>query len=204
MPHTHICITTCMAAGLHHAMPCPRNLTECTAARPPCTALPSRRPRSRASRGRWRPAARPRPASCSWCGCCGGNTGARMSRTAPPDRAPAPRWSAQGHTHPHAPHQHATATRPHRVRPMMAGGAVARRLRSVRWMQRPCRPPGWHGIAHRITSRRPVSSGTPMSISRSKRPKRRSAASMELGRLVAAMTITCARLLRPAAHAWMD
>eukprot|EP00983_Pelagomonas_calceolata_P106440 1159232-Pelagomonas_calceolata.AAC.10 len=36
-----------------------------------------------------------------------------------------------------------------------------------------------------------------MSISRSKRPKRRSAASMELGRLVAAMTITCARLFRP-------
>jgi len=47
------------------------------------------------------------------------------------------------------------------------------------------------------TSRRPISSGTPMSISRSKRPKRRSAASMELGRLVAAMTMTCARLLRP-------
>lgn len=56
-----------------------------------------------------------------------------------------------------------------------------------------------HARAHTRapTSRRPISSGTPMSISRSKRPKRRSAASMELGRLVAAMTMTCARLLRP-------
>jgi hypothetical protein len=36
-----------------------------------------------------------------------------------------------------------------------------------------------------------------MSISRSKRPKRRSAASMELGRLVAPMTMMCARDLRP-------
>mmetsp|Transcript_17400 Transcript_17400/g.55889 ORF Transcript_17400/g.55889 Transcript_17400/m.55889 type:complete len:294 (+) Transcript_17400:973-1854(+) len=49
----------------------------------------------------------------------------------------------------------------------------------------------------RITSRRPTSSGTPMSISRSKRPKRRSAASMELGRLVAPITMMCARDLSP-------
>mmetsp|Transcript_14242 Transcript_14242/g.59614 ORF Transcript_14242/g.59614 Transcript_14242/m.59614 type:complete len:277 (+) Transcript_14242:1077-1907(+) len=49
----------------------------------------------------------------------------------------------------------------------------------------------------RRTSRRPTSSGTPMSISRSKRPKRRSAGSIELGRLVAPMTMMCARLLRP-------
>mmetsp|Transcript_13329 Transcript_13329/g.32439 ORF Transcript_13329/g.32439 Transcript_13329/m.32439 type:complete len:235 (+) Transcript_13329:1486-2190(+) len=49
----------------------------------------------------------------------------------------------------------------------------------------------------RSTSRRPVSSGTPMSISRSKRPKRRSAASMELGRLVAPMTMMCARDFMP-------
>mmetsp|Transcript_7901 Transcript_7901/g.20401 ORF Transcript_7901/g.20401 Transcript_7901/m.20401 type:complete len:306 (+) Transcript_7901:1130-2047(+) len=46
-------------------------------------------------------------------------------------------------------------------------------------------------------SRRPTSSGTPMSISRSKRPKRRSAASMELGRFVAPMTMTCERDFRP-------
>mmetsp|Transcript_10965 Transcript_10965/g.22855 ORF Transcript_10965/g.22855 Transcript_10965/m.22855 type:complete len:281 (-) Transcript_10965:844-1686(-) len=45
----------------------------------------------------------------------------------------------------------------------------------------------------RSTSRRPISSGTPMSISRSKRPKRRSAASIELGRLVAPITMMCAR-----------
>mmetsp|Transcript_43754 Transcript_43754/g.104031 ORF Transcript_43754/g.104031 Transcript_43754/m.104031 type:complete len:335 (+) Transcript_43754:1098-2102(+) len=49
----------------------------------------------------------------------------------------------------------------------------------------------------RSTSMRPVSSGTPMSTSRSKRPKRRSAGSMELGRLVAAMTMMCARDLSP-------
>mmetsp|Transcript_8308 Transcript_8308/g.23175 ORF Transcript_8308/g.23175 Transcript_8308/m.23175 type:complete len:277 (+) Transcript_8308:5138-5968(+) len=49
----------------------------------------------------------------------------------------------------------------------------------------------------RNTSRRPFSSGTPMSISRSKRPKRRRAASMALGRLVAPMTTTEARCLRP-------
>mmetsp|Transcript_21029 Transcript_21029/g.62761 ORF Transcript_21029/g.62761 Transcript_21029/m.62761 type:complete len:265 (+) Transcript_21029:520-1314(+) len=49
----------------------------------------------------------------------------------------------------------------------------------------------------RKTSRRPFSSGTPMSISRSKRPKRRRAGSMELGRFVAPMTTTCARCLRP-------
>mmetsp|Transcript_34729 Transcript_34729/g.121117 ORF Transcript_34729/g.121117 Transcript_34729/m.121117 type:complete len:268 (+) Transcript_34729:145-948(+) len=42
----------------------------------------------------------------------------------------------------------------------------------------------------RKISRRPFSSGTPMSISRSKRPKRRSAGSMELGRFVAPMTKT--------------
>mmetsp|Transcript_53230 Transcript_53230/g.108607 ORF Transcript_53230/g.108607 Transcript_53230/m.108607 type:complete len:335 (+) Transcript_53230:1019-2023(+) len=44
----------------------------------------------------------------------------------------------------------------------------------------------------RSTSMRPVSSGTPMSTSRSKRPKRLSAASMLFGRFVAAITITCA------------
>ena len=49
----------------------------------------------------------------------------------------------------------------------------------------------------RKISRRPFSSGTPMSISRSKRPKRRSAGSMELGRFVAPMTTTWARCLRP-------
>mmetsp|Transcript_17166 Transcript_17166/g.41906 ORF Transcript_17166/g.41906 Transcript_17166/m.41906 type:complete len:215 (-) Transcript_17166:589-1233(-) len=49
----------------------------------------------------------------------------------------------------------------------------------------------------RITSMRPVSSGTPMSTSRSKRPKRRSAPSMLLGLLVAAMTTMWARDLRP-------
>ena len=49
----------------------------------------------------------------------------------------------------------------------------------------------------RRISRRPFSSGTPMSISRSKRPKRRSAASIELGRFVAPITTTEARLLRP-------
>mmetsp|Transcript_63553 Transcript_63553/g.132295 ORF Transcript_63553/g.132295 Transcript_63553/m.132295 type:complete len:306 (-) Transcript_63553:625-1542(-) len=49
----------------------------------------------------------------------------------------------------------------------------------------------------RKISRRPFSSGTPMSISRSKRPKRRSAGSMELGRLVAPMTTVCARPLSP-------
>mmetsp|Transcript_34392 Transcript_34392/g.110519 ORF Transcript_34392/g.110519 Transcript_34392/m.110519 type:complete len:277 (-) Transcript_34392:715-1545(-) len=49
----------------------------------------------------------------------------------------------------------------------------------------------------RKISRRPFSSGTPMSISRSKRPKRRRAGSMELGRFVAPMTTTFARCLRP-------
>mmetsp|Transcript_22874 Transcript_22874/g.71696 ORF Transcript_22874/g.71696 Transcript_22874/m.71696 type:complete len:265 (+) Transcript_22874:316-1110(+) len=49
----------------------------------------------------------------------------------------------------------------------------------------------------RKISRRPFSSGTPMSISRSKRPKRRSAGSIELGRLVAPMTTTLERCLRP-------
>mmetsp|Transcript_16636 Transcript_16636/g.51106 ORF Transcript_16636/g.51106 Transcript_16636/m.51106 type:complete len:265 (-) Transcript_16636:733-1527(-) len=49
----------------------------------------------------------------------------------------------------------------------------------------------------RKISRRPFSSGTPMSISRSKRPKRRSAGSMELGRFVAPMTTTDARCFRP-------
>mmetsp|Transcript_30127 Transcript_30127/g.84150 ORF Transcript_30127/g.84150 Transcript_30127/m.84150 type:complete len:306 (-) Transcript_30127:812-1729(-) len=49
----------------------------------------------------------------------------------------------------------------------------------------------------RSTSSRPTSSGTPMSISRSKRPKRRRAGSIELGRFVAPITMTWARLLRP-------
>mmetsp|Transcript_7557 Transcript_7557/g.19340 ORF Transcript_7557/g.19340 Transcript_7557/m.19340 type:complete len:265 (+) Transcript_7557:1006-1800(+) len=46
-------------------------------------------------------------------------------------------------------------------------------------------------------SKRPFSSGTPMSISRSKRPKRRSAGSIEFWRLVAPMTITLLRPLSP-------
>mmetsp|Transcript_32141 Transcript_32141/g.58202 ORF Transcript_32141/g.58202 Transcript_32141/m.58202 type:complete len:202 (+) Transcript_32141:1238-1843(+) len=49
----------------------------------------------------------------------------------------------------------------------------------------------------RRISRRPLSSGTPMSNSRSKRPKRRNAASMELGRFVAPMTTVCARPFMP-------
>mmetsp|Transcript_18659 Transcript_18659/g.53795 ORF Transcript_18659/g.53795 Transcript_18659/m.53795 type:complete len:207 (-) Transcript_18659:389-1009(-) len=49
----------------------------------------------------------------------------------------------------------------------------------------------------RNTSRRPFSSGTPMSISRSNRPKRRRAASIALGRLVAPMTTTEARCFSP-------
>mmetsp|Transcript_25123 Transcript_25123/g.99975 ORF Transcript_25123/g.99975 Transcript_25123/m.99975 type:complete len:306 (+) Transcript_25123:1398-2315(+) len=49
----------------------------------------------------------------------------------------------------------------------------------------------------RKISSRPFSSGTPMSISRSKRPKRRSAGSIELGRFVAPMTTTFDRCLSP-------
>mmetsp|Transcript_32132 Transcript_32132/g.58170 ORF Transcript_32132/g.58170 Transcript_32132/m.58170 type:complete len:202 (+) Transcript_32132:1238-1843(+) len=49
----------------------------------------------------------------------------------------------------------------------------------------------------RRISRRPLSSGTPISNSRSKRPKRRNAASMELGRFVAPMTTVCARPFIP-------
>mmetsp|Transcript_13821 Transcript_13821/g.28273 ORF Transcript_13821/g.28273 Transcript_13821/m.28273 type:complete len:254 (+) Transcript_13821:1090-1851(+) len=49
----------------------------------------------------------------------------------------------------------------------------------------------------RKTSRRPFSSGTPMSISLSKRPKRRRAGSMELGLLVAPITTTEARPFMP-------
>mmetsp|Transcript_22248 Transcript_22248/g.71608 ORF Transcript_22248/g.71608 Transcript_22248/m.71608 type:complete len:371 (-) Transcript_22248:425-1537(-) len=49
----------------------------------------------------------------------------------------------------------------------------------------------------RSTSSRPFSSGTPMSISRSNRPNRRSAGSNVLGRLVAPMTTTLERFLRP-------
>mmetsp|Transcript_129858 Transcript_129858/g.183113 ORF Transcript_129858/g.183113 Transcript_129858/m.183113 type:complete len:256 (-) Transcript_129858:176-943(-) len=49
----------------------------------------------------------------------------------------------------------------------------------------------------RKISMRPFSSGTPMSSSRSKRPKRRRAGSMELGRFVAPITTTLERALRP-------
>ena len=49
----------------------------------------------------------------------------------------------------------------------------------------------------RRTSRRPVGSGIPMSTSRSKRPKRRRAGSMEFGRFVAAMTTMFERAFRP-------
>mmetsp|Transcript_5131 Transcript_5131/g.7586 ORF Transcript_5131/g.7586 Transcript_5131/m.7586 type:complete len:223 (-) Transcript_5131:797-1465(-) len=49
----------------------------------------------------------------------------------------------------------------------------------------------------RKTSIRPFSSGTPISISRSNRPKRRNAGSMELGRLVAPITTTDARCFNP-------
>mmetsp|Transcript_68780 Transcript_68780/g.159446 ORF Transcript_68780/g.159446 Transcript_68780/m.159446 type:complete len:236 (+) Transcript_68780:1013-1720(+) len=49
----------------------------------------------------------------------------------------------------------------------------------------------------RRISKRPLSSGTPMSSSRSKRPKRRSAWSMELGRFVAPMTTVCPRPFMP-------
>ncbi|KAK7041351.1 hypothetical protein R3P38DRAFT_2359698, partial [Favolaschia claudopus] len=45
----------------------------------------------------------------------------------------------------------------------------------------------------RRISRRPVGSGMPMSTSRSNRPNRRRAGSMELGRLVAAITTTFER-----------
>ena len=48
-----------------------------------------------------------------------------------------------------------------------------------------------------MISRRPVGSGIPMSTSRSKRPKRRRAGSIELGRLVAAMTTTLERAFMP-------
>ena len=44
---------------------------------------------------------------------------------------------------------------------------------------------------------KPVASGMPMSTSRSNRPNLRRAGSTLLGRLVAAMTITCARCLSP-------
>mmetsp|Transcript_85012 Transcript_85012/g.182211 ORF Transcript_85012/g.182211 Transcript_85012/m.182211 type:complete len:202 (-) Transcript_85012:798-1403(-) len=46
-------------------------------------------------------------------------------------------------------------------------------------------------------SRRPLSSGTPISNSRSKRPKRRRAASMVFGRFVAAMTTVLERPFMP-------
>ena len=46
-------------------------------------------------------------------------------------------------------------------------------------------------------SSRPASSGTGIEISRSKRPKRRSAGSSTLGRLVAAITTTCELALSP-------
>mmetsp|Transcript_11930 Transcript_11930/g.19425 ORF Transcript_11930/g.19425 Transcript_11930/m.19425 type:complete len:240 (-) Transcript_11930:462-1181(-) len=49
----------------------------------------------------------------------------------------------------------------------------------------------------RKISNRPFSSGTPMSISRSNRPKRRSAGSMVLGLFVAPMITTLERLLMP-------
>mmetsp|Transcript_39864 Transcript_39864/g.95356 ORF Transcript_39864/g.95356 Transcript_39864/m.95356 type:complete len:250 (+) Transcript_39864:1192-1941(+) len=49
----------------------------------------------------------------------------------------------------------------------------------------------------RMISRRPLSSGTPMSSSLSKRPKRRRAWSMELGRFVAPMTTVCPRPFMP-------
>mmetsp|Transcript_28128 Transcript_28128/g.48167 ORF Transcript_28128/g.48167 Transcript_28128/m.48167 type:complete len:220 (+) Transcript_28128:1798-2457(+) len=49
----------------------------------------------------------------------------------------------------------------------------------------------------RKISRRPFSSGTPMSISRSKRPNLRRAGSIELGRLVAPITTVWERPLRP-------
>mmetsp|Transcript_16313 Transcript_16313/g.23902 ORF Transcript_16313/g.23902 Transcript_16313/m.23902 type:complete len:236 (-) Transcript_16313:7-714(-) len=49
----------------------------------------------------------------------------------------------------------------------------------------------------RMISRRPASSGQPMWISRSKRPKRRRAGSMVFCLLVAPMTITLERPLRP-------
>mmetsp|Transcript_45265 Transcript_45265/g.83999 ORF Transcript_45265/g.83999 Transcript_45265/m.83999 type:complete len:244 (-) Transcript_45265:1267-1998(-) len=52
-------------------------------------------------------------------------------------------------------------------------------------------------VLMRRISARPLSSGIPTSISRSKRPKRRSAGSITLGRLVAAMTITCSFGFRP-------
>mmetsp|Transcript_25488 Transcript_25488/g.53020 ORF Transcript_25488/g.53020 Transcript_25488/m.53020 type:complete len:306 (+) Transcript_25488:815-1732(+) len=49
----------------------------------------------------------------------------------------------------------------------------------------------------RKISNRPFSSGSPMSISRSNRPKRRSAGSMVLGRFVAPITTTLARCFKP-------
>mmetsp|Transcript_81049 Transcript_81049/g.238186 ORF Transcript_81049/g.238186 Transcript_81049/m.238186 type:complete len:236 (+) Transcript_81049:1466-2173(+) len=49
----------------------------------------------------------------------------------------------------------------------------------------------------RRISKRPLSSGTPMSSSRSKRPKRRKAWSIELGRFVAPMTTVCPRPFMP-------
>mmetsp|Transcript_37045 Transcript_37045/g.92914 ORF Transcript_37045/g.92914 Transcript_37045/m.92914 type:complete len:283 (+) Transcript_37045:1895-2743(+) len=49
----------------------------------------------------------------------------------------------------------------------------------------------------RRISSRPLSSGTPMSISRSNRPNRRRAVSITFGRLVAAMTTTWPRPLSP-------
>jgi hypothetical protein len=48
-----------------------------------------------------------------------------------------------------------------------------------------------------MISRRPISSGTPISISLSNLPNLRRAASIELGLLVAAITITYPLPLRP-------
>ena len=47
------------------------------------------------------------------------------------------------------------------------------------------------------TSKRPTASGMPMSTSRSKRPKRRKAGSIELGRLVAAIMMVWDRCFIP-------
>ncbi len=58
-------------------------------------------------------------------------------------------------------------------------------------------PSGMPRVWMPMISRRPFSSGTPMTISRSNRPGRRSASSIASGRLVAAMTTTFTRELRP-------
>ena len=124
-----------------------------------------------------------RPCATSSCGQLLVGDAARGRSRSPAGAAAGRSWPPRGRAPP--------GRRP--TKPCVIVGQVRRGRHPAPAACRGCGSPG--------SPARPLRSGIGIAISRSKRPGRRSAGSSALGRLVAAMTITCCALARPSISA---